>query len=207
MTFGELKENKCYTIKSEEFGTIELNICKLSKGEYSSGINNLTDLKWVAYRIDWTKSQNVPEQWRMYNEIIFSPYRIEEKGRQEASQRIVLKRVSMIEDREHYHIDGNSGNIHPPFQSAYDFNSAEIKQLVLCKPNPSCSGPRCDELFGSTPCEPYSWETEKKKIKKAIYVPKAAYYPIINEQDSEIEEIKKSFGYQFLKKIWEEIHK
>lgn len=201
MTFGELKENKCYTIKSEEFGTIELNICKLNKGEYSSGINNLTDLKWVAYRIDWTKSQNVPEQWRMYNEIIFSPYRIDEKGRQEASQRIVLKRVTMIEDRKHYHIDGNSGNIHPPFQSAYDFNSAPIQQLVLV----IGLGPKCNKLPEDEPHYDYYKNPEKKTGK--CRVPKAAYYPIINEQDSEIEEIKKSFGYQFLKKIWEEIHK
>ncbi|MGN0649289.1 MAG: hypothetical protein ACI4KM_02550 [Oscillospiraceae bacterium] len=204
MTFGELKENKSYTITSEMFGTIELNICQF-KGEYSSGINNLTDLKWISYSIDWTKSQNIPEHWRKYNKVIFSPYRIGEKGRQEASQRIVLERVSMIKDREHYHIDGKSGNIHPPFQESYEFNSAEIKQLVLCKPNTSCDGPRNDELFGITPCELYSWETEKKKITRTIYIPKACYYPLIDENDEE--NVKGEFGYQFLKKIWEEIHK
>ena len=186
MTFGELKENKCYTIKSEEFGTIKLN-----KKRQSNGKNKLSDLKWVAYRIDWTEAKNVPKPWQDFNEVIFSPYQITEDVRECAEHKVFFEHISEKEDDERPHIDGNTGNIHPKRQTYDNLNSVPIEQLVLCKG----SGPKCKKPADSE--EPFY----------TYGVPKAAYYPIINEQDSEIEEIKKSFGYQFLKKIWEEIHK
>ncbi|MGN0679430.1 MAG: hypothetical protein ACI4JS_07200 [Oscillospiraceae bacterium] len=198
MTFGELKQNKSYTIKSEEFGTI-----KLSRKRQSSGRKGLSDLRWVPYSIDWTEARNIPESelWiKEYNEVVFEPHQINEEIRKAAEPNVFFGGVNEY-GVARPNIDGKTGNIHPALQTYgdLDFNSVEIAQLVLVIKD----GPKCNKLPEDVPHYDY-YENPEKKTGKCL-VPKACYYPLIDENDEET--VKDDFGYQFLKKIWEEILK
>lgn len=188
MYFTELKKS----YEFEEF--------TLTKGKrISSGKNNLINLKWITYTITWKENDVIPEMWKQYDRILFTAYKIDADIQVYASKCILKTAVSTAKCPN---VDLNSGNIHPDISEDKITSKPMVMQLVLVSSKNSPVGPALIDI----PAEIQHREiTDKLYYNYSVFVPKACYYPLIDENDEE--NVKSEFGYQFLKKIWEEIHK
>lgn len=188
MYFTELKKS----YEFEEF--------TLTKGKrISSGKNNLINLKWITYTITWKENDVIPEMWKQYDRILFTAYKIDVDIQLDASKRVLKTDVSTAKCPN---VDLNSGNIHPDISEDKITSKPMVMQLVLVSSKNSPVGPA---LIDIPPEIQHREITDKLYYNYSVFVPKACYYPLIDENDAET--VKDDFGYQFLKKIWEEIHK
>ena len=188
MYFTELKKS----YEFEEF--------TLTKGKRMSwGQNNLRNLKWITYTITWKENDVIPEMWKQYDRVLFTAYKIGVDIQFEASKRVLKTGVSTAKCPN---VDLNSGNIHPDISEHKITSKLMVMQLVLVSSKNSSVGPA---LIYNPPEIQHQEITDKRYYNYSVLVPKACYYPLIDENDEDI--VKGEFGYQFLKKIWEEIHK
>lgn len=172
----------------------------LTKGKrISCGRNNLSGLKWVTYTITRKENDVIPEMWKQFDRILFTAYKINADVQFEASKRALRANVSTAKCPN---VDLNSGNTHPDISEDNKPSKSELMQLVLASSNNTIIGPALIDI----PQEIQNQEIPNDRYYiYPVCVPKACYYPLINKNDEEA--VKDEFGYLFLKKIWEEIHK
>ncbi len=168
-----------------------------SKSNHTRGRNNLKDLEWVVYKFT---DGNADSSENGYTHILFMPYCIIENIRTNASKNLVCKQVSTA---ERPHIDAKTGNVHP--EKLNPENYTKIEQLILVRVyGENHGGPnlKCDDYNEK---DYYTYKAEDKN--KTAYVHKACYYPLIDENDENVKNLKNNWRYKLLEEIWEKLHK
>lgn len=178
---------------------MKLVLEKSGKTKHRRGIRGLSDIWWFQYRIEM-QSKLLGEMDR----ILIMPFLIDKEIQEEAMKEVINGGVAE-EGVKRPHVDFKTGNIHPIITDNLDYDNSEIKQILLVRGsyNPKTGQndkhcfPMVVENLIDEPCYEYTWE------KKKIYVSKACYYPLIDNNDSKL--LSECNKQKILKEIWGKI--
>jgi|GEM_PF-7036651 len=223
MEFKDLKEEYIVNWKGINYKLTKLNGCGRCKESYGKKV--LQNHRWYQYSV---KSDNengiIPFG---YTSIVVVPQKVTEKHREDCRKYVVESGVTSpcIEEKNEWpHIDGITGNIHHKKYNVdhEKLNHHEVGQIVCA--GDGHSGPVRDacNIEGAGEKDLYKYRinvkyVDNKKISilegNNIFVPRAAYYPLYDENGKEIHvDIDDEYDCnrskelsQFLEILWKEI--
>ncbi len=179
------------------------------------GVLNLKNHKWCVYSIE--SEEEFPF---LYTHLILIPQKVTENIRDKVKNRVIKNGVGVAKYAPFPHIDGKTGNIHSDDYNVDTLDKEEVCQLVCCYDGHS--GPSIknhyDKPLDSEGCyyryrENYNCKGEKNEEisdGKVFFVPKAAYYPLYDENIKVINNV--SFEgeneklYKIMESIWQQLH-
>lgn len=184
-----IPDNITITLEKKDFKdklTEDKKIILTKQGNKRSGKGSLNYIKWYEYK--WETKIGVDEL-DCYDNIALSFFRITKDCKEKAEKNIKYKDLSSL-DRNLPHVDGNTGNIHP----GTDYAEYPKNQIVLCDgPGPNIYNKNFNNnLYPAN---------ENLYHSKELYVHKASYYPLIENE----EKLHYDIRYLFLKKVWEKL--
>lgn len=174
----------------------------LEKGRntfWRQGIRGLSDIWWYQYRIESERSL-----WWNYDRVLITPFFIDAKIQHDAEKEVLDGGVSDPKAKRP-HVDFNTGNIHPVVSKKFQYYESEVGQLVLVRgtfnSKTGKNDKHCFPIVKEKPAEGLYYEYQCGERKR--YVPRACYYPLIDEKDKN--ELTDCMGHILLERIWDTI--